>query len=171
MSQIPVEVTTALQKLWDAGYRAVVAGGAARDLLHGLVPKDWDIWVYDVSGELNPRAEVGVVNDLVFDGDGALSESYPDAESVVDWVLQFDEAGVAIDVCKLRPAVRGAADVVLYFDCTLNTAWLDGSMEHPTKSHLYPEYGGTVLPLPYVRDWEKRKARLTPRYSKWYKFQ
>lgn len=171
MSQIPVEVTTALQKLRDAGYRAVVAGGAARDLLHGLVPKDWDIWVYDVSGELNQRAELGEVNALVFDGDGDMYTSYSDAEGVVDWVLQFVEAGVAIDVCKLRPAVRGAADVVLYFDCTLNAVWLDGSMEHPTKSHLYPEYGGTVLPLPYVRNWEKRKAKLTPRYSKWYKFQ
>lgn len=171
MSQIPVEVTTALQKLRDAGYRAVVAGGAARDLLHGLVPKDWDIWVYDVSGELNQRAAVGEVNALVFAGDGDMSESYSDAESVVDWVLQFDGAGVAIDVCKLRPEVRGVADVVMYFDCTLNTAWLDENMEHPTKSYLYPEYGGTVLPLPYVRNWEKRKAKLTPRYSKWYKFQ
>ena len=53
----------------------------------------------------------------------------------------------------------------------VNAAGLDENMEHPTKSYLYPEYGGTVLPLPYVRDWEKRKARLTPRYSKWYKFQ
>lgn len=171
MSQIPVEVTTVLQKLRDAGYRAVVAGGAARDLLHGLVPKDWDIWVYDVSGEASQRAEVREVNDAVFAGNCDISESYSDAESVVDWVLQFDGAGVSIDVCKLRPAVRGAADVVLYFDCTLNAVWLDENTAHPTKSHLYPEYGGTVLPLPYVRNWEKRKAKLTPRYSKWYKFQ
>lgn len=39
MSQIPVEVTAALQKLRDAEYRAVAAGVEARESLHALWEK------------------------------------------------------------------------------------------------------------------------------------
>jgi tRNA nucleotidyltransferase (CCA-adding enzyme) len=47
--ELPTSLTTILRDLREAGYRAVVVGGAVRDALLGIVPKDFDIEVYGIS--------------------------------------------------------------------------------------------------------------------------
>src|SRR5271154_131343 len=46
---LPPELDRIVRALDAAGYRALVAGGAVRDHLLGMTPKDFDIEVYGVS--------------------------------------------------------------------------------------------------------------------------
>ena len=46
---LPHELDRIIRALHDAGYRALVAGGAVRDDLLGLAPKDFDVEVYGIS--------------------------------------------------------------------------------------------------------------------------
>jgi tRNA nucleotidyltransferase (CCA-adding enzyme) len=48
---LPPELDRIVRALHSAGYRALIAGGAVRDDLLGLAPKDFDIEVYGVSYE------------------------------------------------------------------------------------------------------------------------
>jgi tRNA nucleotidyltransferase (CCA-adding enzyme) len=46
---LPAGLGAIIRDLRDAGFRAVVVGGAVRDALLGLQPKDLDIEVYGIS--------------------------------------------------------------------------------------------------------------------------
>ena len=41
--QVPRSARTVIDKLHEAGFRAFVVGGAVRDLMLGLTPKDFDM--------------------------------------------------------------------------------------------------------------------------------
>ena len=49
MLALPPIVDAAVRALSEVGYRAVVVGGAVRDALLGLAPKDFDIEVYGIA--------------------------------------------------------------------------------------------------------------------------
>ncbi len=49
--KLPPELSQIIRDLNAAGYRALVAGGAVRDALAGLDPKDFDVEVYGISYE------------------------------------------------------------------------------------------------------------------------
>src|SRR6266702_2617732 len=49
MLSLPSILDAAVRALAEAGYRAVVVGGAVRDALLGLEPKDFDIEVYGIA--------------------------------------------------------------------------------------------------------------------------
>ena len=40
---VPREINLILEKLDKSGFEAYVVGGCVRDLILGVVPKDWDI--------------------------------------------------------------------------------------------------------------------------------
>jgi tRNA nucleotidyltransferase (CCA-adding enzyme) len=48
---LPPELDRIIRALHTAGFRALIAGGAVRDDLLGLAPKDFDIEVYGISFE------------------------------------------------------------------------------------------------------------------------
>src|SRR5688500_7101291 len=48
MDALPQRVIALSQAIHDAGGRALLVGGCVRDMLMGIVPKDWDLEVYQL---------------------------------------------------------------------------------------------------------------------------
>jgi hypothetical protein len=113
-----------LSALNAAGYSAVIAGGAARDIHLGRVPKDYDIVVlgnYDL-GDI-----CYVLDGLTFDvtpfGEGASMAG--EAPLNLEWVVKAIVSGTSVDVIKQKELPTNPIQVVEGFDCTLNMAWVD----------------------------------------------
>lgn len=78
---IPEEILRVPQMLEKAGYEAYLVGGCVRDLLQGLVPKDWDVTTNATPEQIiatfpktfyeNSYGTVGVVNEDVLESDTA----------------------------------------------------------------------------------------------------
>jgi len=80
--ELPPVLTRVVTDLRQAGFRALVAGGAVRDVLLGLPPKDIDVEVYGIAYDrlaqfLAPHGRV----DLVGKSFGVIKFTAPDAET------------------------------------------------------------------------------------------
>ena len=63
-SPIPAEITTIVQTLEKAGFQAYLVGGCARDLILGIVPRDWD-----VTTNAKPENIQGLFSKTVYEND------------------------------------------------------------------------------------------------------
>ena len=76
---IPPEILRVPEMLEKAGYEAYLVGGCVRDLLQGIVPKDWDVTTNATPEQIiatfpktfyeNSYGTVGVVNEDVLETD------------------------------------------------------------------------------------------------------
>lgn len=137
---LPPELDRIIRALRAAGYRALIAGGAVRDDLLGLAPKDFDIEVYgaslDVLAELlaqHGRIDLvgrsfGVVKLTA--GDGRIYDfSLPRRDSKIgrlhrDFLASFDPDITPKEACSRR-------------DFTINAMAFD-----PVSGELFDFFGG-----------------------------
>ncbi len=114
--ELPSGLTTILQDLRDAGFRAVLVGGAVRDALLGLAPKDFDVEVYGISYDrlaefLSRYGSVDLVGRsfgvVKLFGQNAVDFSVPRRESKTgphhrDFRATFDESITAQEAAARR---------------------------------------------------------------------
>lgn len=106
LADVPTQLQAILRSLDAAGFRAILVGGAVRDALLGLTPKDFDVEVYGVSydrlaGLLIPFGRVDLVGKSfgvvkLWTGDQTWDFSIPRRESKTgphhrDFHTTFDE--------------------------------------------------------------------------------
>lgn len=119
------------------GMRVVVAGGCARDLSLGDVPKDYDLWVVE---DINVADGLAIVQEAVL-GHRTLHDELvsipevhgddygngPDKDSDIEWVIKAVIGDTEIDVIKLfRDAGEEVSpyQIVQTFDFPLNQFWV-----------------------------------------------
>lgn len=128
---IPNKVQAVLEALRKAGYEAYVAGGAARDLHYGRVPKDWDIVL------IGPSADIDLVDRLASKAFGSVpnerhtNDDYmgESMDGLLEFVLQYSEAGLAIDILQYGDEPETIEDQLRMFDCNLSYFWIDTTGE------------------------------------------
>ena len=110
---LPPDLDRIVSELSDQGYRALIAGGAVRDHLLGLEPKDFDIEVYNASFEVlkNQLAQYGRI-DLVGQSFGVVKLgpydfSLPRRDSKIgsahrDFLTTFDPDITPREACARR---------------------------------------------------------------------
>lgn len=154
MLQSALHVVHALE---EAGFTAIVAGGAARDIHHGVAPKDWDIILIS-------ECEVQEVYDALFlldedaepFGDGASMTATDDPRNL-DFVIKLRYMGADMDVIRQASFPETPEAAVEAFDCSLNMAWVGPSGDVVLHKD-YPEPGGLVKMLPLC-DYPASRAR------------
>lgn len=132
---------------------ATIAGGCARDLFHGRVPKDFDIVVplgtnlFTLKNHIRAVAEEGSYRAFVFGERGPDGVGYSEDDRVIMCIkATFD--GVAFDVLLYN--VNGhALEALEHFDANLNQFFLDdtGTPYYGGNRHHHPKNG-----LKWVRD-------------------
>lgn len=126
------ELKQLIARLSDAGLEVVCCGGAARDYLHGIDPKDFDLVVLDTSPLLSDSGPAyveacraaGIFIDRVCAGEG--SDGHSDGEQDLSWVVKGNMPGLGkVDVIKFTGCQLTVYDVIDTFDYTLNQAWFE----------------------------------------------
>lgn len=160
---IPNKVHAVLDMLRKVGYEAYVAGGAARDLHYGRVPKDWDIVL------IGPSADIDLVDLLVAKAFGSVpnerhtNDDYmgESMDGRLEFVLQYAEAGLAIDILQYSDEPKTIEDQLRMFDCNLSYFWVDTTGEvrylpdaHTISAHVKGEV--VVFDIGTVRAKERR---------------
>jgi len=136
---LPPELQRIVRALHTAGYRALIAGGAVRDDLLGLAPKDFDIEVYGVSYEtlaevLARHGRIDMVGQSfgvvkLAAGDHVYDFSLPRRDSKIglghrDFLASFDPGITPREACSRR-------------DFTINAMAFD-----PVSGELLDYFGG-----------------------------
>lgn len=146
----------------NMGYNVVCAGGAARDTLHGVRPKDYD-FVVMVGGEM--AFEAGQESPYFVQ---AFVENYNDMpSSAISWVLKYDFDGLQVDLIKYIDPLTTPEEVVEHFDCTLNMVWFDSN--GIVRQHArYPKFKDEpVYMLPLCDNVDARMAYLSQKYPQY----
>lgn len=124
---------------------AIIAGGCARDLAHGLTPKDYDIIVplqtdlFNLKNRIRAMADEGTYRAFVF-GERGDTGGYSEDDRVI-MCLKATIGGVDFDVLLYN--VQDHALLALdYFDFNLNQYFLDNDG--------VPHYGGNRHQRPEV---------------------
>lgn len=143
----------------------VIAGGAARDILHCRVPKDYDLIVLGDWDSLQLQDNIeaaakslGLTSEAY--GEGVSSSESPHISLVV-------KVGCEVDVIQQVYAPQCPEDVVANFDCTLNQVWLDGESGLPLTLPNYPKRGELVCMLPKCDDPANRSMYLSAKYPEY----
>lgn len=108
------------------GFPTVLAGGAVRDLLHGLVPKDYDLFFVQGNGALDSLGFHSIKYRISTIADGGIVQEHQDYNEVHNtlvYVYKFEYLGRPFDVIELEE-VYSPEDVVSTFDLNLNQVWL-----------------------------------------------
>lgn len=117
------------------GFSVVVAGGCARDLMLGEVPRDYDLWVVDdtdVSEALGIVQEALLEHRIKYDEfvevPEVCAEDYGSVEDAdIEWVIKVKIEETEIDVIKVvRPSGESVtpAQIVSTFDYPINQFWV-----------------------------------------------
>jgi len=146
-----VAVDAVLHVLRDNGVQAVVAGGAARDLYWGRIPKDYDLIIIgeapsvdDLADDLRDQLAANVTPF----GNGS---SMADVDSIgggsdrLDYVIKVEFNGVHIDVLKHVDDYPSPLDAVRNFDFSLNFIWLNDKWEAVPAAEFPILVDGTVI--------------------------
>lgn len=115
-----------LEMLRCEGWHVVCAGGAARDGMLGIEPKDFDIVVLMESGKTAQRDFM--MNHLAFLGCTDLNDCHdnesddygPETASRIAWVVSGKFNGVPFDVIEYLTHPEEIEEQVELFDCNLN---------------------------------------------------
>lgn len=119
------------------GLSGVIAGGSARDSLHGMKPKDYDVILYDsTAGEV-----VKTLRSLGFSVEGEY-EGYGTTERF-DYCIKTSMLGVDVDFIGLKTAPSNPQEVIEDFDFDINQAWFDTDGKVNTHKD-YPKIGDSI---------------------------
>lgn len=155
-------VEEVLEMLRDAGYKAYVMGGAARDLHHMRTPKDYDIIILaDADVDSVAGALDMCTGDVVPFGEGTSMRSVEDSakhSSHLDFVVKLTHGGVDIDVIKYVEDFDTPEQAVEHFDLTINMAWLDEGGRVALHNRFPLADGDKVELLPLV-DYPHQRVR------------
>lgn len=158
----PADIVKAIYAIMDAaGIEGVVAGGSARDTLHGLSPKDYDVIVFDstptqVESRLR-RADVEV-------GEKYLNE-YATSERF-GYCVKARVVGQDVDFIGIQQDPFTPEQAVELFDFDLNQAWFDreGAVQ---VLQSYPAIGQDITVLPWAELTEARTARIAAKFPQY----
>lgn len=145
-----------IERLAKLGITAVAAGGCARDILHGRVPKDIDICILsDAPDESIDDIEAEFGQCDVF------TKYNGETDGRIRFVIKTLVNDTEVDIIQYDTYRVGTISTgerqVECFDCTLNMAWIDSTGEVQTHSQ-YPKPNGKVAMLKLC---DFPKARLT----------
>lgn len=115
-----------LQVQKDLGLNTVLAGGAARDILYGKEPKDFDLFLIDFNDDdvlgFDLDAKVTSVAD---EGTYYLYPHYNQDSETINSVYHFEVQGRPFDLIILGGIVESISDIIEGFDLNLNQVWLN----------------------------------------------
>lgn len=116
-----------LEDLRRRGWYAYVAGGAARDGMLGIEPKDYDIVLIgrprgnctDKDHMFWDLIESGATNLNMWD-DGDIEYLTDEGEGRIEWVISGQIDGFKFDVIQYRDEPESIEEQLEMFDCNLN---------------------------------------------------
>lgn len=112
-----------LQVQKDLGLNTVLAGGAARDILYGKEPKDFDLFLL-----YNEGYQGEVLERVLAVADAGTVQEYPtynEVSETIDFVIYFEVQGRPFDLIILEQDVFSPSDVIETFDLNLNQVWMN----------------------------------------------
>lgn len=133
----------------DASIVVLLCGGSVRDMIHGAIPKDYDLIVMnDVQSD-----EVIDTMDGIGFGSMAICAGYDlndnDArKQEIDYVIKGRLNGCAFDVIRLNKDYDTPQQVVADFDFSINQAWLDINHFGPPQLRTVSDYPSTWYNIP-----------------------
>ncbi len=135
--------------LRGSGWRAVIAGGSARDHYLGRTPKDYDIVMLgdNHGGDIAYELQAHEFDVSVY---GLVSNEYTrdegDPPSHLDWVIKVENYGTKIDIIQQSAHPESPTEAVEAFDVSLNMAWFNDA-GHVVCHPDFPMTGGVVKVL------------------------
>jgi hypothetical protein len=171
ITKIPTQWLEALAKLKEAGFKAVLAGGALRDLYCGRVPKDVDIFVLHENSFGNPFKVARVV-----DNDGLWSTTQYNqitSHAQIDYVVRrsitdgrqppfFELIGII--------GFKSGMELIHRFDFGLNQIGIENGEIIYTDAFMKDWKHGTFTLMhafTYDRSIKRYKAWAAGKYSGW----
>lgn len=154
-------------ELREHGINTVLAGGAVRDIIHGSIPKDYDLIVLG-PGDIQVASDASLLlarSVIPFHYSASFVQGALPGK--LDWVLKAYIADIEVDIIRHNREYSSAKDAVEGFDCTLNMAWYDSTSDVVVRHPRYPEYGGRVFLTEYCDDPERRTKYLSAKYPEY----
>lgn len=162
-----VQVALALvDQLNQWNIHSVVAGGAARDILHDRVPKDYDLVVmdnYELVEVVVALEQIGATCVEPFGHEASMAACDDDK---LDWVVKFRYKDVPFDIIQHARLPSDPQEVMEAFDCTLNMVYLNDEGA-PVKHPDFPEPGGRVEIRPLCDLPQQRVRYLSQKYPQY----
>lgn len=157
----PAAIVTAIYAIMEAaGINGVIAGGSARDVLHNMIPKDYDVVVYsatclDVEAALR---RAGQTITATHDTNYGNSDRF-------EFCVKARIMGVDVDFIGLSLPVTTPEEVIATFDLDINHAWFDkdGTVKIPD---YYPAPGQEIYVTSHDIT-EERTKRLAARFPQY----
>lgn len=148
-----------------AGIPGVIAGGSARDALHGLEPKDYDVVVYEtgpnrmeVESKLRRLGvEIGQIYQENYEGES--SERF-------DWCVKAKFLGRDVDFIGLQIPCSNPLEVVESFDFDINQAWFDDA-GYVRAHECYPVMGEEISVLQLAELHPERTKKLAAKFPQY----
>jgi hypothetical protein len=138
------------------GCRPFVAGGAARDLILGRRPRDWDVFMATSTARFLPA--VFAANDALKAGGWTITEVNGSLYLMGGGIgpaclgnvkLTHSESRTKLDLVyvdaeKLRPPTCEPKDIVQRFDTSINQAWLEPDETYGVALRWLPAFERSV---------------------------
>ncbi len=174
MSTIDSFIRSLNEQFKDMGLSVCLAGGAVRDMVAGVKPKDYDFlvlgkeWLYDVLLEAKIRSLADTDTPVLTKGKAGYNDNHRCGD-----VYEFEYAGRKVNL--IFPNLSGDVpwatpqEALEHFDTTLNLYWYDFEAR---KIHIDNRASCNTLKVGFVSHPDevgpqrtaKRYQRLQPRY-------
>lgn len=144
VTQEALDIIDALDK---ANIKATLCGGCARDLAHGIVPKDYDIVVHENQSSEVLAQRLTEAGFYAIEAYGDTCSTREDVRDDLDCVMSACAPnGAKCDILIYTCDFDSPEEIIRTFDCTLNMAWLGREFDGLTIQTC-DDYPSQSLPI------------------------